>query len=174
MSIVTTSKQDGSVTTSFVGCVLAVYSESVQVMSDIFEYHTYARVFDNEAGTFKSVFLRSDYYPESSDKREATVDASDEIKALYECHQAALEAKKTLERAEADREEALRAVRCPSRGKTVKVVRGRKVAVGTVAECTWFGMGRGYMGRSAPWRVGLKVDGQVVYTDAKNVEVVVG
>lgn len=174
MSIQVTSK-DGSVQVSYTGCVVKTYGESVQVMSDIFEWHTYAVAFDNDSGEFKTVFLTSDYPCSSGEKREATVDATEEVQALYEAHQAMNEAKKALERAEARREEALREVRCPSRGKTLKVVRGRKVPVGTVGECTWYGRGKGYGFREGEMRVGIKMaDGRVEYTAARNVEVVVG
>lgn len=179
---ITTTKQDGSVQVSFTGCVVKVYGDSVQVMSDIFEYHTYALVLDNDSGEFKSVFLYSDYRGSSDDKREATVDATEQVQALYEAHTAMVEAKKAMERAEARRADALREVRTPGRGKTLKVVRGRKVPVGTVGECTWYGEGRSYSpfrssyrnSAPGPMRVGIKVNGEVVYTDARNVEVVVG
>ena len=173
MSIQVTSK-DGSVQVSYTGCVVKTYGESVQVMSDIFEWHTYALVFDNDSGEFKTVFLTSDYgTPE--EKREATVDATEEVQALHEAHTAMVEAKKAMERAEARRAEALAEVRTPGRGKTLKVVRGRKVPVGTVGECTWYGRGKGYGFREGEMRVGLKMaDGRVEYTAARNVEVVVG
>ena len=180
--ITTTKKSDGSVETKFVGCVVSIEKRSVQVMSDIYEYHTYAMVFNNETGNFEEHFISSDYYPEGQDRRGATVNATDEIKYLFEKEQAVIAAKKALRNAEAAREEALRSVRCPGRGKTLKVVRGRKIAKGTVGECTWYGEGRNYSpyrssyrGQAAgPMRVGMKVNGEVVYTDASNVEVVVG
>ncbi len=181
MSIQVTSK-DGSVQVSHTGCTLKTYGESVQVMSDIYEYHTYALVFDNDSGEFKSVFLTSDYPSSSGEKRVATVDATEEVKALYEAHEIMVEAKKALDRAEARRADKLAEVRTPGRGKTLKVVKGRKVPVGTVGECTWYGEGRSYSpfrssyrnAAPGPMRVGIKVNGEVVYTDARNVEVVVG
>lgn len=173
MSIVITSKKDGSVTTSFVGCVVKVETASTQVMSDIWEYLTYATAYNDDSGTFERHFIRGEY--ESADeKREAAVDATDEVKALYEAHLAVEEAKKTLESLERRRAQALAEVREPGRGKTLKVVRGRKIAIGTVGECTWYGRGRGYGFREGKMRVGIKVNGGVEYTDAHNVVVVVG
>lgn len=173
--MITTTKKDGSVETSFAGCVVSVAAESVQVMSDIWEMHTYALVFNNESGTFEKRFLYSDYgFSSNDEKRTAEADATDEIKVLYDCHMAVHEAKLALERAEAGRERALNEVRCPNRGKTVKVVRGRKIPRGTVGECTFYGQGKSYGFRAPAWRVGMKVNGEVVYTDARNVEVVVG
>jgi hypothetical protein len=171
--MITTTKQDGSVEVTSTGCVVRVWGESVQVMSDIYEYHTYALAFDNDTGTFVRHFLYSDYGT-PSEKRSATVDATDEIVALYEASEAVKAAQKALEHAQNVRETALAEVRSPSRGKTLKVIRGRKVPVGTVGECTWFGVGKGYGYRPGRDRVGMKVNGETVYTDAHNVEVVVG
>jgi hypothetical protein len=61
----------------------------------------------------------------------------------------------------------------PTRGKTVKVVKGRKTPVGTTGEVIWTGEGRkySYYGKT-PYRVGIKTaDGTVHWTDADNVEV---
>lgn len=179
--MITTTKKDGTVEVSYTGCVVEVHGDSVQVMSDIFEYHTYALAFDNATGEFKDVFLYSDY-ASGEDKRVATVDATDEVKEIYEAHKAVKAAKVALDRALAVREEALRGARCPGRGKTLKVVSGRKIPKGTVGVCTWYGEGRSYSPfvasyRNAgpgPMRVGMNVNGEVVYTDARNVEVVVG
>lgn len=62
--------------------------------------------------------------------------------------------------------EAEAEARRPSYGKTVEVVRGRKVKKGTVARVFWLGETRW------GWRVGLELDGgERVFTDAGNVEV---
>ena len=175
--MITTTSKDGSVTLSYVGCVVAVTEESVQVMSDIFEHHTSALVFDNETGSFKSVFLYSDYGGSfTENKLTAVVDATESILALYEADQAVKAAQKALDRAQTVREEALREARRPGRGKTLKVVSGRKIPKGTVGECTFYGEGRSFRPYSQvnPWRVGMKVGNDVVYTDAHNVEVVLG
>jgi hypothetical protein len=176
--MITITKKDGTVETSFTGCVVRIDTESVQVMSDIWEMHTSALVFNNDKGEFEQHFLYSDYGPASDgEKRSATVDATDEIKALYESDLIVAKAKKALESAASAREAALRVVRTPSRGKMVKVVKGRKIPKDYVGECTWYGQATkvyGYGPRTPSMRVGMKVHGDVVYTDAKNVEVVVG
>lgn len=65
----------------------------------------------------------------------------------------------------------------PAKGMTLKVVKGRKVPVGTVGECIWTGE-RSYSQWQAKYgaanlRVGIKdADGNVHWTDASNVEVV--
>lgn len=101
-------------------------------------------------------------YPNS-----AHVDATPEVVAAWEAWSRACQAARETARLETER-------RTPARGKTLKVVKGRKVPVGTVGECTWYGEGKkfGYYG-STPMRVGLRtLDGTVHWTDAKNVEVV--
>lgn len=87
-------------------------------------------------------------------------DATPEIMAKYQAWEAE-QARKYRERMAA--EEAAR----PERGKTLKVVRGRKVPQGTVGACIWVGEGR--------WgkRVGIKDEsGAVHWTAITNVEVV--
>jgi hypothetical protein len=98
----------------------------------------------------------------------ATVDATPEVQAA---HDAWRQARADQRRAEADAAEAA----TPRAGKTVKVVKGRKVPVGTVARVVWYGEGKGFS-RHAPviMRVGLMVEGERVFTDAANVEVVAG
>jgi hypothetical protein len=88
------------------------------------------------------------------------VDATPEVLAKWQAHQAAAE--------EAYRKElAIREAARPAKGKTLKVVRGRKVAVGTVGTCFWIGESR--------WgvRVGIKDATETVHwTAVTNVEVV--
>lgn len=69
-------------------------------------------------------------------------------------------------RAEREARDAAIEAATPSRGKTVKVVRGRKVAKGTVGRVFWYGEGQW------GWSVGLELnDGTRVFTAARNVEV---
>jgi hypothetical protein len=100
----------------------------------------------------------------------ATVDATPAVQEAY--------AEYRRERAEAQREaQAAAEAATPRVGTTVRVVRGRKIPVGTVAEVTWFGEGKVYgygarYGLEPPMRVGLMIDGERVYTAASNVEVI--
>lgn len=91
----------------------------------------------------------------------ATVDATPEVMAAYKAHLAE----------DAKKDAAVRAAReaaTPAKGKTLKVVKGRKVPKGTVGTCIWVGAGF----RGAP-RVGIKdATGTVHWTAASNVEVV--
>ena len=97
----------------------------------------------------------------------ATADATPEVRAAYDAWRAAKDAEEAREAAE---EEA----RVPREGRTVKVVRGRKVPKGTVGTVVWYGAGKRYRYYgSTPMRVGVKdAGGMVHWTDAKNVEVV--
>lgn len=87
-------------------------------------------------------------------------DATPEVLAAYEQFKRDQEAK-----ADAARAEQIR--RTPAKGKTLKVVRGRKVKIGTTGICFW--LGNSNFGQ----RVGIKdSDGTVYWTSIKNVEVI--
>lgn len=83
----------------------------------------------------------------------------EDAKVRQAAEKAAMEAKRAAAAAEAER----KAVR---KGRTVRVVKGRKVPKGTEGVCFWIG-DSGY-GR----RVGMKVNGETVWVDAANVEAV--
>lgn len=90
----------------------------------------------------------------------ANIDATPEVKAKYDAWLAA-RAKS------AEDARAARIAATPAKGKTLKVVAGRKVPKGTLGVCIWAGTTR--YGE----RVGLKdADGEVFWTAAKNVAVV--
>ncbi len=92
----------------------------------------------------------------------AVVDASPEVKAAYEAAEteARVAYAEYLERLETERLAGL-----PTKGKTVKVVKGRKIPVGTVGTVFWYGDGQW------GWRVGLEFEGKREFTAADNVEV---
>lgn len=90
----------------------------------------------------------------------AEADATPEVSAAYVAHRQAEASRRYREL------EAVRA-REVSKGKRLRVMRGRKVAHGTEGECIWLG-DNGY-----GFRVGIRTDaGEVVWTAAKNTEVV--
>jgi len=107
----------------------------------------------------------------------ASVDATPEVVAAYESYCAAARARHAAEQAAAE-------AKVPRKGRTVKVVKGRKVPVGTVGTVVWYGEGkdfgpkprfRGGWKSEPPMRVGVKdAAGQVHWTAASNVEVMVG
>lgn len=87
-------------------------------------------------------------------------DATPEIIAKFESFNQAREARARQAHADA-------MARMPEKGKTIKVVKGRKVAIGTTGLCIW--CGNGQYGK----RVGLKTtSGEVFWTAYTNVEVV--
>lgn len=138
----------------------------------------YAIVWDVEAGKSRKIeyaTTRGWTYG-----NQATVDATDEIKAAYRAWQ-----KANMERAreELAREEALK----PRKGKMVRVVRGRKIPVGTVGVVFWFSEGAVSRWHAAvpglpmvrePGRVGIEyrgAEGDALvreFTSERNVEVV--
>lgn len=158
----------GFTTLSYEGAVLETRERNGYDDSDF-----YARVWDEETGTVKDVeyaTTRGWTYG-----NYAEVDATDEVKAKANAFYAKLAL-------EALKDKAATAARTPAVGKTVKVVKGRKVPLGTVGEVFFYGEGA-YFGprpqfRSGAWstkgamRVGLKTPtGARFFTAASNVEV---
>lgn len=120
--------------------------------------------FDFESGEFKNA--GGGYTPSG-----IVADASEPVKEAYAAKQAAEraagQAKAAAIRLRQDYLDAQYEAATPRKGKTVKVVSGRKIPVGTVAEVAWYGESN-YGG----FRVALLIDGEKVYTASHNVEVV--
>jgi hypothetical protein len=97
----------------------------------------------------------------------SSVDATPEVIAEYEAYLA--EQRKKAELA-SDKEQA----RQPKFGRTVKVVKGRKVPVGTTGEICWIGKNQfGGAYSKVTTRVGIRLlDGTKVFTDFANCEIV--
>jgi hypothetical protein len=154
---------------AYVDRVLATFTRCERIMSDVWEDVRYVTVY-TDAGDFVDVAVGY--------KGSFEVDAPAALVAKWEeSKKLAAEWAKVRAKVAAEREAVARAKReaaTPYRGKTVKVVRGRKVPRGFVGEVIWYGEGKkyGYYG-SAPLRVGVKdATGTVHWTDAKNVEVI--
>jgi len=152
---------------TYEGCVLAEKCEVERVMSDVWEYVTRAQVWDAAKGVVTSVVVGTSNLGGQDGTIE--VDATDEVRAAV----AAWEAKLQAERDEHER--VARAVRLeeerkrPDRGKTLKVVRGRKVPKGTEGRCFWIGPDKFGNGD----RVGIETaEGKVHWTAARNCEAV--
>lgn len=152
--------------TTWVGCVLALGEHNYYDDSDF-----YAIVWDATEGKPREVqyaTTRGWTYANS-----ASVDATEEVLAAYR------EYTERQRREARERREAWEAVQ-PYVGRTVKVIKtfrskGAKVAVGTVAEVKWYGEDK-YQSETVrmidpQFRIGFDVDGQRVFTSAKNVEV---
>jgi len=152
--------------TTHVGVVLALGEYNGRDDSDF-----YAVVWTGE-GTERVEYAstRGWTYPNG-----AAVDATPEVLDAYEAYCAAARKRAADEKAAAE-------AKVPRKGRTVKVVKGRKVPVGTVGTVIWYGEGknfgpvpryRGGWSTTAPMRVGVKdAAGTVHWTAASNVEVV--
>jgi len=141
-----------------VGLVLSTGERNGYHDSDFF-----AVVWNAEQGRpveFTYASTRGWTYPNS-----ASVDATDEVRAAYQAYRdnqdRIYREQLAVRREEAAREEALQ----PKKGYRCRVVKGRKVPVGTVGEVFWYGPG------NYGDRVGLREDdGTTHWTAASNVQ----
>lgn len=149
----------------FVGATLALHHNSTRVMSDVWETLPYATVFNAETGKVEVVWRSSG---------PATVDATPETIAAANAWLLAAATTARKNKWAGKVAAALEAARKPSKGKTVTVVKGRKVAKGTTGTVIWVGAGKSYSYYdSGALRVGVKdAAGTVHWTAASNVEVV--
>lgn len=150
-----------------VGATLEEYSDVERIMSDVYATVGYVRIWDAELGAPRSIRLWTEGFEYGGNMNVVTIDATPEVRAAFEAYKAEQKALKRAE--EAARYAAIEAARAkePRRGRTIKVVKGRKVPKGTTGVCIWIGEG--------DWgtRVGLKTeDGTVYWTAASNVEAV--
>lgn len=157
---------------SYDGRVVEVYTRTnVQFMSDVWGDQGVAVVLEDD-GSYSEVAVWSDYGWHPSQKFErAEADATYEQQAawlmLKDCRRLVKE--HALDEARRARNKAALEAEAkkPAKGRKVKVVRGRKVPVGTVGRCFWVGQG-GY-----GERVGIQTaDGTTYWTAASNCEAV--
>lgn len=169
LEVTETTAPDGKTVygwTSHEGAVLSIFSKSVRIMSDVWGRGTYARVWTGNGYDEVALAFDDMSYEQYA---TATVDATPEVLAEVAAYEARLQAAREA-RIAAEREAHARA-ECtgPRKGATLRVVKGRKVPVGTVGKCIWYGSGR------YGDRVGIKVDGREdpYWTAASNCEAVV-
>ncbi len=144
--------------TLFVGATLAVHWNTTRVMSDIWETHAYATVFNAATGAVEIVW---------HDGTGATVDATPDALAGANAWVLAKTTEKRVAGWAENMGKALDAATRVAKGKTVTVVKGRKVPKGTTGEVFWLGDGR------YGTRAGVKdAAGTVHWTAASNLEVV--
>lgn len=162
--------------TTYKGCVLSLREANGYDDSDFF-----ATVWDhaaNEPIEIEYGTTRGWTYPNN-----ATVDATDDVKALYSAYR-----EKCRIEAKADHDAEL--AKMPAIGKRVKIIGGRKVGKGTVAEVVWFGKdtfketarkryASGYENilpfkyYADEYRVGIRLnDGTRVFVSANHVELI--
>lgn len=144
------------------GVVLGTTGRDERIMSDVWAWITYAKVWDGTKVI--DVPIKNS---EFGDYGTATIDATDAVKSAV----AAWEAAEAAKRAEAARLDAIARVMAEAgrvgRGKTVIVVKGRKLPKGFTGRVFWLGDTK--YGR----RVGIETaDGKREFTAIGNVEVV--
>jgi hypothetical protein len=146
-----------------------VWTACERIMSDVWANIRYAALITPEG--YRTVAVENDEFPSKDPLPKPTM-ADDAEQALYEAWR---RAKANAARERRLKEEAAREARTVRKGKTVKVVKGRKVPRGTVGKVIWVGDGR--------WgkRVGLATSDlrddrgwhvDVEWTALSNVEVV--
>ena len=164
-----------ALTENYIGRVVETEETSEKIMSDVWDTGFWSWCAKKD-GEFVRVYMgcswdrecdRGSYGFES----KAIVDASPELVAAWQAWMAE-QLRKAREKAKRDDEhrryvQAQQEAREPTQGRPLRVVKGRKVPVGTVGTCIWFGSTK--YGE----RVGIKVNGQEdpVWTAASNVEV---
>jgi hypothetical protein len=132
-------------TTTYVGCVVATYTDVKRVMSDIYSDVYYAIVWDEAEATFKHVQYSSAFECDAR-RGVATVDAD---AGMLLRHKAKLRAEaKRREDEDLARRQKLANVRReaehnrPVSGKRMIVFKGRKVPLGTTGLVFWVRDGR--------------------------------
>lgn len=161
MAVVMAQRVNGEdiVVTSYKGCVLATRERNGYDDSDF-----YAVVWDEEAQICRSVeYATTRFYTYGN---YAEIDATPEAIAKAQVWLR----KWAVMRLES---EAANKARKPSIGKTVKVIKGRKLAIGTTGRIFWAQEQRSQYGTwHYGWRYGIElVDGSRTFVDGKNVEV---
>lgn len=124
--------------TKHIGCVVSKHTESVRVMSDVWEMQSFATVWDAEHFTFRDVFIsgsefRRDY------SNEVTIDATPEVLEYYKVWQQGRQFRISESAYDNRQYEAYQDRITPNKGKFVEVVKGRKVPRGTKGLVFWTG-----------------------------------
>lgn len=121
----------------FQGRVLEVYNRDYRAMSDVYTYATFALVWNNNKT--EEVLVNANFECDTNGGR-AVVDATPEILEAWENYKIA-HAQKIAEEAMLRCQKAAEAeAKKPSKGRMVKVFKGRKVPVGTTGFVFWTGI----------------------------------
>lgn len=127
--------------TTHEGLVIREFRKDTRVMSDIYSIERYAEVWNPDENRTETVHVGGAFECNTR-SGDVTVDIAGEHLAAYE---AEVERQAELQRqfdAEKARKRALRRHNSPERGKTMRVIRGRKVPKGTEGIVFWIGNGR--------------------------------
>ncbi len=151
-------------TVSYAGAVLKTFSRTERVMSDVYDDVSYADVWDgNDVKTLSTGVMGYNTYAVTVDATPDVVDAAN-----------AFVLAKTVAKAKRDLDDRIAKAKDKAaevgRGKSVKVVKGRKVPLGTEGNVFWTGPNK--FSRYGELRIGFKdAAGATHWTAAGNVEV---
>lgn len=160
-----TYEPTGEKIVTYEGRVLRVFREDYRAMSDVYTVALFAEVLEND-GTIQRHMVNAGFECDVNGGT-AEVDATPEVLAAAKIYNDVVAAERTARHLMRMAEEKEAERKRPSKGKTLKVVKGRKVPVGTEGVCIW--LGNGQYGS----RVGIKDSaGNVHWTAASNCEAV--
>lgn len=123
---------------SFEGCVLDVYRKDYRAMSDVYTYAEFATVWSFDQNKPVEVLVNANFECDQSG-RYAEVDATETVKELFEAHKAEELRKHQEALLKQAQIEAEKAAKAPTKGRMVKVVKGRKIPLGTTGFVFWTG-----------------------------------
>jgi hypothetical protein len=164
--------KDGTV--KYAGMVVEAYWQEVRVMSDVWEQEWRAVAMDyNEDGDIVFVHIPIGVTGFGPIEGSCEIDAAPELLALYKEYLAKCKSRSdNMREAEYEISNIRRSIAdltCLARGKNVKVVKGRKVPLGTEGQVIWIGPDQFHAGKV---RIGLKdVGGVTHWTAGDNVKV---
>ena len=148
---------NGKTITSYEGCVLSHYERNGYEDSD-----WYAVVWDEEEQEVKNVEYMTTRFPSSGD---AKVDATkDVLRKAYRYY-------KKLATPYVDRQILQDAARI-RKGDVVRIVKGRKVKIGSEVTVFWAGTRYNPYSRVNENRIGVEVNGERIFIASQNAEVV--
>lgn len=110
-------------TDAFKGATLAVWSECIRIMSDVWAHEQRALVWDEAISQFRTINLDNSEFSSKTQPQHATVDAPAELIARYREEQVTRNYTRLLEAFKAKKEGERKAVHT---GSVVQVKRGRK------------------------------------------------
>lgn len=131
--------------TTHEGLVMGTFTRCDRVMSDIYSDECYAQVWNPETNRVESIHIGG-AFELNTRSGHAVVDIRPEYLEIHlgqvEADNKAREEATIKARAERLRKQALDAHNRPEKGKTMRVIRGRKVPQGTTGKVFWMREGR--------------------------------
>lgn len=141
---------------TYVGRVVKVYSKDHRAMSDVYTTATFATVVEDD-GSVAEVLVNANFECDTSNGR-AKADADPMALLAYVNHLKAIEDARAAQARQAHAARELKERNAPELGKRMRVVRGRKVTVGTEGTVAYIGENRVLLKAHDAWR-DRKADG---------------